>query len=64
MPKADGKQGQNGFALSKAGCRGLHIRCGSQLLLLPGEGNRGVVPLGCCATGELLWAARVGNSSL
>lgn len=63
MQKADCKQEQNGFVLSEAWCQGLHVRCGWQLLLLPGEGNRGLVPPGFCARGELLWAAHAGNSS-
>lgn len=31
--------------------RGSYVRCGLRLPLLPGEGNRGWVPLGCCARG-------------
>lgn len=37
---------------------GWHIRGGWWLLLLPGEGYRGLVPLGCCARGELWRDAR------
>jgi len=64
MQKAAGKRRQNGSVLSKSGHQGLHTRCGSWLLLLPGEGNQGLVPPGSCARTALLWAAGVGNSNL
>lgn len=46
MQEAACKHGQNGFVLSKPWCQGLHVRCRSWLLLLPGEDSRSLVPLG------------------
>lgn len=46
MQEAACKHGQNGFVQSKAWCQGLSVGYRSWLLLLPGEDNQSLVPLG------------------